>query len=104
MASPEECAQAVDAVRGAMVDLFHQGGSTSLVPDSTSRKRLGAEGYALVQRLRERVRGAREGVAPLYTYFLACDTLKSTLNKSTLNKSTSITPYKSKLLIRVYSH
>lgn len=56
VASPQECSMAVRAIRGAMVDLFHQGGSTSLVPDSSSKKRLGEQGYALIQMLRERVR------------------------------------------------
>lgn len=38
-ASPEECEFVVTATKRAFVGLFHQGGATSLVPDSSSRVR-----------------------------------------------------------------
>ena len=56
VAAADEARTVATATERAMVGLFHQGGSTSLVPDSQAASRLGKVGYALTSELRERVR------------------------------------------------
>ena len=56
VAVAEEARTVAMATERAMLGLFHQGGSTSLVPDGHAASRLGKVGYALTSELRERVR------------------------------------------------
>eukprot|EP00947_MAST-08B_sp_MAST-8B-sp1_P004490 g4490.t1 len=55
-ATAPEAALLAAATEMAMVNLFHQGGTTSLVPDSQGGPRLGVPAHRLVQDLQDRAR------------------------------------------------
>eukprot|EP00750_Incisomonas_marina_P014994 INCI18048.1.p1 GENE.INCI18048.1~~INCI18048.1.p1 ORF type:complete len:436 (-),score=84.22 INCI18048.1:545-1741(-) len=55
-ANRQECEFVVAATKRAFVGLFHQGGATSLVPDASSRDRLGKVGFEFIQSLRNRAK------------------------------------------------
>jgi hypothetical protein len=60
MASPDECDKIMHSSEKAMIDMFHQGGATSLVPDKSSEARFGSVTMESIVSLQVKIRAQLE--------------------------------------------